>query len=323
MKFAIIGAGAIGGYIALKLYQIGEEVHLIARGKTYDIIKNNGIEVIHKNGILKGAPLITNNYNNIGPVDYLFLTVKAHNIIEIGPKIAPLISKKTSIISTQNGIPWWYFYYINSKYRDLNLKSLNPNGIIDSWIPKEQIIGSIIYPSVIVKNPGTLEHIEGNRISIGKIDNNKTESILNLNQILNQASFKTRIQNDIRNELWLKLLGNIFFNPVSALTNSTLEDIVKYKHTNQLAYKVMEEAYKIANKLDVKIPVSIAQRISGAGKVGPHKTSMLQDLESKRPMEIEPILGSIIELAKIMEIQIPHIETLYSCIKLLDKNNIQ
>ena len=206
-------------------------------------------------------------------------------------------------------------------YENLNLSSLNPKGIIDSWIPKSQIIGSIIYPSVIVNKTGILEHIEGNRISIGKIDNLKTKSTLDLATILNKAGFKTRIQNDIRNELWLKLLGNIFFNPVSALTNSTLEDIVKYKLTNDLAYKVMDEAYSIANNLDVKIPVSISKRIEGAGKVGKHKTSMLQDLETNRSMEIEPILGSVIELAQLMQIKTPYIETLYACIKLLDKNN--
>lgn len=321
MKFAIIGAGAIGGFIALKLHLINEEVHLIARGKTFDIIKNNGIKIISKNETIEGSPFITDNFNSVGVVDYLFLTVKAHNIAEIGPKLSPLIDRNTSIISTQNGIPWWYFHYTNSKYENLNLVSLNPNGIINSWIPKSQIIGSIIYPSVIVKKTGILEHIEGNRISIGKTDNQKTKSTLELSIILNKAGFKTRIQNDIRNELWLKLLGNIFFNPVSALTKSTLEDIVKYKPTNDLAYKVMEEAYNIANNLDVKIPVSISQRIAGAGKVGQHKTSMLQDLETNRSMEIEPILGSIIELAQIMQIKTPYIETLYACIKLLDKNN--
>jgi len=321
MKFAIVGAGAIGGLLALKLHLINEEIHLIARGKTFDIIHNNGIQIISKNKTLTGSPSITNSFNNIGAVDYLFLTVKAHNIIEIGPKLAPLINENTSIISTQNGIPWWYFHYINSKYGKLNIQSLNPNGIIDKWIPKSQIIGSIIYPSVIVREIGILEHIEGNRISIGKIDGQKTKNTLALSEILNKAGFKTRIQNDIRNELWLKLLGNIFFNPVSALTNSTLEDIVQFEHTNNLAYKVMKEAYLIADKLEVKIPISIDQRISGAGKVGQHKTSMLQDLETKKPMEIDPILGSIIELAQLMKIKIPHIETLYACIKLLDKNN--
>ena len=190
MKFAIIGSGAIGGFIALKLHLINEEVHLIARGKTFDVIKNNGIKIISENQTIEGYPFITNNFNSIGVVDYLFLTVKAHNIAEIGPKLAPLIDKNTSIISTQNGIPWWYFHYTNSKYENLNLSSLNPKGIIDSWIPKSQIIGSIIYPSVIVNKTGILEHIEGNRISIGKIDNLKTKSTLDLATILNKAGFK-------------------------------------------------------------------------------------------------------------------------------------
>ena len=319
MKIAIVGAGAIGAFLGAKLALSGEDVYLIARGAHLQAMQNHGVRVKSPDGDFEAHPTATDDYESVGPVDFVFLTVKAHSLTEIAPQIAPLLGPETVVVSAQNGIPWWYFQSQGGPFDGTAIESVDPGGVIAQAIDPSRIIGCIIYPSTVIVQPGVIEHIEGNRFSIGELDGTSSDRCKTLAAALICAGLKAPIRSRIRHDLWVKLLGNVVFNPMSALTGATLEEMATHPETSAIARAVMTEADEVAEALGVRLPLTIDQRMDGAKKVGAHKTSMLQDLEHGRPMELESVVGVVIELGEKLGLPMPHTRTLYSCTRLLSQ----
>ena len=317
MRFAIVGAGAIGAFLGARLSASGEEVFLIARGPHLKAMQAHGVRVRSPEGDFEAHPTATADLQEIGQVDYVFLTVKAHGLTAIAPKLAPMLGPGTAVVSAQNGIPWWYFQRHGGPWEGTHLESLDPGGVISSAIAPERIIGCVVYPSTSIVEPGVIQHIEGNRFSIGELDGTTTERCRRLADALENSGLRSPIRSRIRDELWVKLLGNLAFNPISALTGATLSEIAKHPEARALAKAAMEEADAVATGLGVKIPVSIDRRIAGAEKVGDHKTSMLQDVEAGKPIELESVVGAVVELGEKLDIPMPYTKTIYACAKLL------
>ncbi|HLX44512.1 MAG TPA: 2-dehydropantoate 2-reductase [Bryobacteraceae bacterium] len=319
MKFLIAGAGAIGGYIGAKLAQAGEDVTLFARGPHLAAMQENGLRVIGSENSFEVRPRIIGNLADAGPMDAIFLGVKAHGLTQLAPQIKPLISEKTTVVSTQNGVPWWYFQFDAGEFSGLRLERVDPGGVIADSIPAHTVLGSIAYFSTDIVEPGVIRHNEGNRLSIGEPDGSRSDRARNIAERLVKAGLRCPLTARIRHEIWVKILGNVAFNPISALTHATLVRIVRDPDTCALVRNIMTEAEAVAAKLEMELPVSIDQRIAGAEKVGEHKTSMLQDLEAGRPMELEAIVGAVVELGERMSIPMPHTRSIYACTKLLDR----
>ena len=319
MKIAIVGAGAIGAFLGAKLALSGENVYLIARGAHLQAMQTHGVRVKSPEGDFEAHPNATDDYESVGPVDFVFLTVKAHSLTEIAPQIAPLLGPETAVISAQNGIPWWYFHSHGGPFDGTAIESVDPGGVVAQAIDPSRIIGCIIYPSTVIVQPGVIEHIEGNRFSIGELDGTSSDRCKTLAAALIGAGLKAPIRSRIRHDLWVKLLGNVVFNPMSALTGATLEEMATHPETSAIARAVMAEADEVAIALGIHLPLTIDQRMDGARKVGAHKTSMLQDLESGRPMELESVVGVVIELGEKLGLPMPHTRTLYSCTRLLSQ----
>ena len=319
MKIAIVGAGAIGAFLGAKLALSGEKVYLIARGAHLQAMQTHGVRVKSPEGDFEAHPNATDDYESVGPVDFVFLTVKAHSLTEIAPQIAPLLGPETAVISAQNGIPWWYFHSHGGPFDGTAIESVDPGGVVAQAIDPSRIIGCIIYPSTVIVQPGVIEHIKGNRFSIGELDGTNSDRCKTLAAALICAGLKAPIRSRIRHDLWVKLLGNVVFNPMSALTGATLEEMATHPESSAIARAVMAEADEVAVALGIRLPLTIDQRIDGARKVGAHKTSMLQDLESGRPMELESVVGVVIELGEKLGLPMPHTRTLYSCTRLLSQ----
>jgi 2-dehydropantoate 2-reductase len=315
MKFLIAGAGAIGGYIGAKLAQAGEDVTLFARGPHLAAMQENGLRVIGSEDSFEVRPRIIGNLADAGPMDAIFLGVKAHGLTQL----KPLISENTTVVSTQNGVPWWYFQFGAGEFSGLRLERVDPGGVIADSIPAHTVLGSIAYFSTDIVEPGVIRHNEGNRLSIGEPDGSRSDRARNIAERLVKAGLRCPLTARIRHEIWVKILGNVAFNPISALTRATLVRIVRDPDTCALVRNIMTEAEAVAAKLEMELPVSIDQRIAGAEKVGEHKTSMLQDLEAGRPMELEAIVGAVVELGERMSIPMPHTRSIYACTKLLDR----
>jgi 2-dehydropantoate 2-reductase len=319
LKIAIVGAGAIGAFLGAKLALSGEDVYLIARGAHLQAMQTHGVRVQSPEGDFEAHPNATDDYESVGPVDFVFLTVKAHSLTEIAPQIAPLLGPETAVVSAQNGIPWWYFHSHGGPFDGTAIESVDPGGVVAQAIDPSRIIGCIIYPSTVIVQPGVIEHIEGNRFSIGELDGTSSDRCKTLAAALIGAGLKAPIRSRIRHDLWVKLLGNVVFNPMSALTGATLEEMATHPESSAIAQAVMAEADEVAVALGIRLPLTIDQRMDGARKVGVHKTSMLQDLESGRPMELESVVGVVIELGEKLGLPMPHTRTLYSCARLLSQ----
>ena len=319
MKIAIVGAGAIGAFLGAKMSLAGDDVYLIARGAHLQAMQANGVRVKSPEGDFEAHPTATGDYESVGPMDFVFLTVKAHSLTDIAPKLAPLLGPETAVVSAQNGIPWWYFQEHGGPLNGTSIESVDPGGVIAAAIDPSRVIGCIIYPSTVITKPGEIEHIEGNRFSIGELDGTNSDRCKSLAAALISAGFKAPIRSRIRHDLWIKLLGNVVFNPMSALTGATLEEMATHPESSDVARAMMAEADELAEALGVRLPLTIDQRMDGARKVGAHKTSMLQDLESGRPMELESVVGVVIELGEKLGLPMPHTRTLYSCTKLLSQ----
>ena len=317
MKFAIVGAGAIGAFLGARLAQAGEDVYLIARGPHLRGMQAHGVCVRSPEGNFKAHPTATADYGSIGPVDFVFLTVKAHSLTEIAPQLSPLLGPETAVVSAQNGIPWWYFQNHGGPWEGTRLESVDPGGIISEAIDPHRIIGCIVYPSAVIIQPGVIEHIEGNRFAIGELDGASSDRCKRLASILIKAGFRCPIRRHIRHDLWVKLLGNVVFNPMSALTGVTLVEMATHPEASAVSRAAMAEADAVAHGLGVELSVTIDQRMAGAEQVGRHKTSMLQDIEMGRPLELESIVGAVLELGDKQGIPMPHTRTLYACTKLL------
>jgi 2-dehydropantoate 2-reductase len=321
VKIAVVGAGAIGGFLGARLSFAGEEVTFIARGPNLAAIQKDGLRLVEEDGSERRTTTARAFEKTIdaGPHDSILLTVKAHQVTAVAPSLEALCHAETTIVTMQNGIPWWYFHDLPGPYQGRAVKNADPDGTIGRAIDPRRIIGSVVYPATHLVAPGVVQVVEGNRFSLGELDGSITPRLKALAHALGQAGFKIRTTPDIRSEIWLKLWGNLSFNPISALTHATLVDICQFPLTRELARAMMAEAETIANKLGVTFPLPIERRIAGAEKVGAHKTSMLQDIEQGRPMELDALVGSIVELGVLTETPTPHIDAVYACASLLAK----
>jgi len=319
VKIAIVGAGAIGAFLGAKLALSGEDVYLIARGPHLRAMQADGVRVRSPEGDFEAHPTATDDYESIGPVDFVFLTVKAHSLTGIAPNLAPLLGPDTAVVSAQNGIPWWYFMGHGGPFDGESIESVDPGGVIAGAIDQSRIIGCVIYPSTAIVEPGVIEHIEGNRFSLGELDGSSSDRCKRLAGALIAAGLRAPIRGHIRHDMWIKLLGNVVFNPMSALTGATLVEMVTHPETSATVRAVMTEADEVAQGLGVRLPFTVEQRMEGARKVGAHKTSMLQDLEAGRPMELESVVGVVIELGEKLGLPMPLTRTLYSCARLLEQ----
>ena len=323
MSIAIVGTGAIGGFLGVRLAAAGEPVTFIARGANLAAIKANGMRLIEADGtqIHVGDMRATQSMREAGVHDVVLLTVKAHQVGPIADDLKYLVGPETAVVTMQNGIPWWYFLgAYDGPHRGTHVAAADPGRLIARHIDPRHVIGSVVFPAAVLTEPGTVMVIEGNRFTLGEPDGTISPRVEALAAKLVKAGFKAPVIEDIRAEIWLKLWGNLSFNPLSALTHATLEDICRFSDTRQLAHDMMSEAQDIAGKLGITFRVGIDKRIAGAEKVGAHKTSMLQDVEAGRPIELEALVGSVIELGRLTGTPTPHIDTVYALMQLLAKS---
>lgn len=322
MKVCVVGAGAIGGLLGGKLALSGESVSFIEKHAAHrEAINRNGLTIRMPGGeelVAKGLRA-SEDMGEPGPQDVVVIAVKAHQISALVPGIRKLFGKDTIVVTVQNGIPWWYFRRHGGPFDGKRLESLDPGGAIDASIEAERIIGCVVYPAGEVVGPGVVKCVEGDRFPVGELDGSKSNRLEMISQMLIAAGFKSFVLDNIRSEIWLKAWGNLSFNPISALTHGTLEGICRFPLTRALAAHMMEEAQTVASKLGITFRHTIEKRIAGAEAVGPHKTSMLQDVEAGRGLEVEALVGVVVELGRLTETPTPHIDAVYACTKLLDK----
>ena len=319
MKICIVGAGAIGGLLGARLAAAGENVTLIARGAHLEAIRARGLEVTMNDGAVVHAPDIvaTSDMNECGPQDLVILGVKAHQIAPIAGELPTLFGPETIVLTTQNGIPWWYFQRHGGPLDGTVLDSLDPGGVIAGVVAPQRIIGCIAYPAAEITTPGRIRHIEGTRFPVGELDGSVTDRVSALSETLQRAGFKAPVLDNIRSEIWLKAWGNLSFNPISALTHATLVDICRFPPSRDLAARMMTEAQEVAGKLGISFRVPLEKRIAGAERVGKHKTSMLQDAESGKALETEALIGTVAELGRLTSTPTPSIDAVYALTRLL------
>ena len=321
MKYAIVGAGAIGGYLGTKLALAGEQVTFIARNKNLAVINSHGFRLLLPDDSTQHASNLraVEDPAEAGPQDAVLLTTKAHQVRDLLPGLRSLFGPETVVVTMINGVPWWYFQRLGGAFEGRTLESVDPGGNLASGIEVERIIGSIVYPAAELVEPGVARLIEGNRFTLGELDGQRTPRIEALSKSLMAAGFKAPVSRDIRSEIWIKLWGNLSFNPISALTHATLENICRFAPSRDLAARMMTEARAVGEKLGVEFKVSLDQRIAGAEIVGAHKTSMLQDVEHGRALELQALVGSVVELARITGTPTPTIDAIYAVAALLNK----
>jgi 2-dehydropantoate 2-reductase len=318
VRIVIAGAGAIGGFIGARLARAGVDVVLFARGPHLRAMQDRGLEVSSSEGDFHVKPEVAGDLAAIGRADVVVLAVKAHSLTALAPQLPPLFGPDTVVVSTQNGVPWWYFQGHGGEMDGLRLERVDPGGVVASAIEPRRIVGSLVYLSTDIAAPGVIHHTEGNRISFGEPSGERSDRVKAIAEALIAAGFRCPITTRFRHEIWVKLLGNVAFNPISALTGTTLEQLVRHPETARLAREMMAETQAVAAKLGIELPISIDQRMAGAEKAGAHKTSMLQDLEAGRPMELEAVVGAVVELGDRLAVPMPATRAVYACARLLD-----
>ncbi|HLB16616.1 MAG TPA: 2-dehydropantoate 2-reductase [Burkholderiales bacterium] len=321
MKICVVGAGSIGGYVGVRLALAGEGVTLIARGANLEAIRARGMRLTLADGTDCIAPGIkaTASLAEAGPQDVVILAMKAHQVAPVAKDLQHLLHANTVIVPMQNGIPWWYFQRHGGPFEGRRVAAVDPDGAITGAIDPRRIIGCVVYPACELAAPGVVRHIEGDRLPLGELDGSETERVVRLSETFVRAGLKAPVLTDVRAELWLKLWGNLTFNPISALTHSTLVDICQFPLTRELAANMMREAEAVANKLGITFRVSLEKRIAGAERVGKHKTSMLQDVEAGRDPEVDALVGAVIELGRLTGTPTPHIDAVHALVKLLGR----
>ena len=321
MKFAIVGAGAIGGYLGARLAHAGHDVTFIARNRNLEAIRRDGFRLVLEDGSSLHAPTAraVQDMAEAGPQDAVLLTVKAHQVRDLLPGLRALFGPDTMVVTMINGVPWWYFHKLAGDYEGRQLESVDPGGLLAQAIEPERVIGSVVYPAAELVEPGLVKVIEGNRFTLGEPDGSRSPRIEALSKALMESGFKAPVSKDIRSEIWVKLWGNLSFNPISALTHATLEEICTDEHGRELAASMMREAQAVGERLGVQFKVTLEQRIAGAQAVGAHKTSMLQDVEHGRGLELQALVGSVVELGRITGVATPTITAIHSAAALLDR----
>ncbi|AZO40548.1 2-dehydropantoate 2-reductase [Mesorhizobium sp. M7D.F.Ca.US.005.01.1.1] len=318
MKVTIFGAGAIGGYLSAKLAITGRtDLSIVARGAHLEAIKANGLRLIEDGKEMSVPVRAVAKAEELGAQDYVVLALKAHSLTPALDQIAPLLGQHTAVVTMQNGVPWWYFHGVGGPLEGTRLSAVDPGGAIWQRIGPQRVIGSVVYPAVEVDAPGLIRHVEGKRFSLGEPSGERSERVTLLADEMVKAGLQVPVRDDIRSEIWVKLWGNLSFNPISALTGSTLAAIVADEGTRTLARTMMLEAQAIGESLGVRFPIGVDRRIKGAGDVGEHKTSMLQDLERGRPMEIDALVSAVRELGRLTDKPTPTIDAVLALVRRL------
>jgi 2-dehydropantoate 2-reductase len=305
MRAAVLGAGAIGAYVGAALARGGTEVHLVARGEHLDALRRDGVRVLSPRGDFEARPPATDDPREIGPVDYVFLGLKANSYAGAGPLLEPLMHEQTAVVAGQNGIPWWYFHSMNGEFGGRRIESVDPGGAVSKVIPPERAIGCVVYAGTELAEPGVVQHLEGTRFTIGEPDGTISERCVEFSEAMVAGGLKCPIEERIRDEIWVKLMGNVAFNPLSVLTRSTLAGMCGHEPTRKLVAAMMEETLEIAHAVGAQPSVSIERRLAGAERVGEHKPSTLQDLEAGKPLELAALIDAVVELADLTGIQAP------------------
>jgi len=319
MRICVFGAGAIGGYMGVKLAEAGADVSLVARGPHLAAMKSNGLRLIEETGETTVTPIASNDPADLGVQDYIIVTLKAHSVPAVVPKMAPLIGPNTTVVSGVNGVPWWYFHGVGGVLEGTRLASVDPGDAQWNGFGPDKVLGCVVYPAAEVVKPGVIKHIEGNRFSLGEPDGSKSDRAVALSKALMSAGLKAPVRPKLRDEIWVKLWGNLSFNPISALTHATLDVLCTDPGTREVARGMMVEAQEIAEKLGVKFPIDVQRRIDGGAAVGAHRTSMWQDLDQGRPMEIDALVKSVQELGVLTKTATPTIDTVLALTQLRAK----
>lgn len=317
MRIAVLGAGAIGAYVGAALARGGSDVALIARGSHLDALRRNGVTVHSPRGDFHASPLATDDPREVGHVDGVVLGLKAQDYAGAGPLLKPLLGEQTFVVAAQNGIPWWYFHGEPGPYAGRRIESVDPGGAVSAAIPVQRAVGCVVYSSTEIVAPGVIRHIEGTRFSIGEPDGTLSDRCVGFSAAMVAGGLKCPVERDIRNDVWIKLLGNVAFNPLSALTRATMEEMVSYPPTRALVAQVMSETLEVARRLGRTPTISIERRLAGAERVGAHRTSMLQDLEAGKPLELAPLIDAVVELADLTGVAAPSLRTLCAAAALL------
>ncbi len=316
MNLCIYGAGAIGGYLGAELALAGNEVTLIARGPHLEAMQENGLTLVKEGEARTVDVSCTDDPGQAGPQDHVIIALKAHSVTGIVEQITPLLGPATTVVTAQNGIPWWYFHKLQGSWEGHRLQSADPEGRIWKILGPERAIGCVVYPSCEIVEPGVIRHIQGNRFMLGEPDGSKSDRVMALSKALISAGLKAPVRTQIRDDIWLKLWGNVSFNPVSVLTLATLDQITADKGAREVIHKIMTEAHRVATQLGVQFPVDVDKRIGWAADVGAHKTSMLQDLERNRPLEIDALVETVAEMGRLVDIPTPTIDVVLSLVRL-------
>ncbi|MFE0148736.1 2-dehydropantoate 2-reductase [Nonomuraea sp. NPDC059007] len=320
MKVAVLGAGAIGAYVGAALHRAGVEVHLIARGEHLAAIRREGVRVLSPRGDFVAHPHATDDPTHVGQVDHVFLGLKANSYAAAGPMIKPLLHEATSIIAAQNGIPWWYFHGLNSPYRGYRIESVDPDGAVTAALPLERAIGCVVYAATEIEAPGVIRHLEGTRFSIGEPGGQLSARCAAFSRAAVEGGLKCPVEADVRRDVWIKLMGNIAFNPISALARATMAGIARHQGTRELVMAMMRETVEVAGRVGCDPGVSIERRLRGAEKAGEHKTSTLQDLEKGKPLELDVLLAAVVELADLTGAEVPVLRAIHAVSDLLNEN---
>ncbi|MBB5850405.1 2-dehydropantoate 2-reductase [Amycolatopsis umgeniensis] len=320
MKVAVLGAGAIGAYVGAALHRGGAEVHLIARRAHGDAMRAHGVRVLSPRGNFTVRPHVTDDPAQVGPVDFVFLGLKANSYASCGPLIAPLLGEDTAIVAAQNGIPWWYFHGLTGHpLEDRRVETVDPGGAVSEVLELRRAIGCVVYCSTVIEEPGVIRHLEGTRFALGEPKGGVSSRCAALADALIAGGLKAPVELDLRDEIWVKLMGNVAFNPLSALTRATMVQMCEHPDTRELVATMMNETLAIARAAGSDPKVSVEKRINGAWRVGHHKTSMLQDLEAGKPLEIDAIIGAVVELAELTGVSAPALRHVHAAIGLLDQ----
>jgi 2-dehydropantoate 2-reductase len=318
MRIAVLGAGAIGAYVGAMLGRGGSQVHLIARGAHCAAMRRDGVRVISESDDFTVRLEVTDDPSEVGPVDAVFLGLKAHQYAGAGPLLEPLLGSDTPVIAAQNGIPWWYFYRHGGPLDGRRVQSVDPDGAVTAAIPPPRAVGCVVYCSTELERPGVVRHVEGARFPLGEPDGTATERCQAFSRAMRAGGLKAPVVSRIRDQIWLKLMGNAAFNPLSALTGATLAEITGHPPSRDTAVRIMEETLAVAEALGCRPRLSIEQRLAGAAEVGHHKTSMLQDLEAGKELELAALVTAVVELADLVESAAPSLRTVHSSVALLD-----
>lgn len=317
MRVAVVGAGAIGAYVGAALHRGGSDVHLLARGAHLTAMRERGVRVISDRGGFCAHPHVTDDPHEVGPVDIVFLGLKSYSYAHSGSLLEPLMGEGTAIVAAQNGIPWWYFHGVPGALEGQRLESIDPGGAVSRVLPPQRAIGCVVYCATEIEQPGVIRHFEGTRFSVGEPDGSLSPRSAAFSDAMVAGGLKCPVEADLRREIWLKLMGNVAFNPISALTGATMAEIARHPHTRKLVISMMAETVRIAAAVGVAVDVSIERRLAGAERVGDHKTSMLSDLEAGKPLETGVILDAPLEIARLGGVEAPAIAAVRGLVALL------